>query len=78
VIAYLGQISDAWHKFNSPRMDVSAVAREAGAESQLLLTNMLTSRSITVQKNNSAFGVEVSQLGVDDDTRFCLLEASPA
>jgi glycosidase len=78
VIAYLCQISEAWHKFNSPQMDVSAVAREAGAESQLLLTNMLTSRSITVQKNNSAFHVEVSQLGVDDDTKFCLLEASSA
>jgi len=78
VIAYLGQISEAWHKFNSPQMDVSAVAREAGAESQLLLTNMLTSRSITVKKDNSAFGVEVSQFGVDDDTRFCLLAASPA
>jgi hypothetical protein len=78
VIAYLGQISDAWHKFNSPQMDVSAVAREAGAENQLLLTNTLTSRSIIVQKDNSAFGVELNQLGVDDDTRFCLLEASPA
>jgi glycosidase len=78
VIAYLGQISDAWHKFNSPQMDVSAVAREAGAESQLLLTNMLTSGSVTVQKNNSTFHVAMSQLGVDPDTRFCLLEASPA
>ena len=78
VVAYLGQISEAWHKFNSPRMDVSTVAREAGAENHLRLTNMLTSGSITVQKNNSAFHVEVSQLGVDDDTMFCLLEASPA
>jgi glycosidase len=78
VIAYLSQISDAWHKFNSPQMDVSAVAREAGAESQLRLTNLLTSRSVTLQGNNGAFHLEMSHLGVDDDNRFCLLEASSA
>jgi glycosidase len=78
VIAYLGQISDAWHKFNSPQMDVSAVARAAGVQSQLRLTNLLTSRSITNQEDNGAFRLEMSQLGVDDDTRFCLLEAFSA
>jgi glycosidase len=78
VIAYLGQISDAWHKFNSPQMDVSAVARDAGAQSQLRLTNLLTSRSIAVQEDNGAFRVQMSQLGIDDDTKYCLLEASPA
>jgi len=76
VIAYLGQISDAWHKFNSPQMDVSAVAREAGAESQLLLTNLLTSISVIVQENNGAFHLEMSQLGVANEAKFCLLEAS--
>ncbi len=78
VIAYLGQISEAWHKFDEPQMDVSAVARAAGAQSQLRLTNLLTSRSITVQENNGAFHIAMSQLGVDHDTKFCLLEASPA
>jgi glycosidase len=78
VIAYLGQISDAWHKFNQAQMDVSPVAHKAGAQSQLRLTNLLTSRSITVQENNGAFRVEMSQLGVGDDVKFCLLEASPA
>ena len=78
VIAYLGQISDAWHKFNSPQMDVSAVAREAGAGSQLRLTNLLNSQTVTVQGASAAFNLEMSQLGVEDDTRFCVLEASSA
>ena len=78
VIVYLGQISDAWHKFNTPQMDVSRVARAAGVQSQLTLTNLLTSRSITVRENNGAFHVAMSELGVDHDTKFCLLEASPA
>ena len=78
VIAYLGQISEAWHRFNSPQMDVSAVAREAGAQSQLCLTNLLNSRTVTVQGTNAAFNLEMSQLGVEDDTKFCLLEASSA
>lgn len=78
VIAYLGQISEAWHKFNGPRINVSPVAREAGAQRQLRLTNLLTCRTITIQEDNGAFHLEISRLGVDDDTKFCLLEASPA
>ena len=78
VIAYLGQISDCWHKFNAPAMNVSSVARRAGAQSQLRLTNLLTPRSITIHENNGAFNVELRHLGVDEDTKFCLFEASPA
>ena len=78
LVAYLGQISDAWHRFNSPKMDISDLARSVGAQSQMRLTNLLTSRSITLQDSNGAFNLEMSQLGVDDDTKFCLLEASPA
>ncbi|MEK6321826.1 MAG: alpha-amylase family glycosyl hydrolase [Acidobacteriota bacterium] len=78
VVAYLGQISEAWHRFNSPQMNISQVAREVGAQDKLRLTNLLTSRSITVHDNNGAFNLEMSQLGVDDDAKFCLLEASPA
>lgn len=78
VIAYLGQIAEAWHKFNAPQMDVSAIARGVGAHTQVRLTNLLTSRSISIHENNGAFRTEMNQLGVDDDTRFCLLEASSA
>lgn len=78
VVAYLGQISEAWHRFNAPPMNLSQVAREVGAQSQLRLTNLLNARTITVQGTNAGFHLEMSQLGVEDDTKFCLLEASSA
>jgi glycosidase len=78
VIAYLAQISEAWHRFNAPPINVSAIAYEVGASSQMRLTNLLTSTSITAQVNNGTFNLEMSRLGIDDETKFCLLEAAPA
>jgi glycosidase len=78
VVVYLGQISDAWHAFNSPLMNLSPAARAAGAHRQLRLTNLLNTRSIMVQEDGSAFRVAMSQLGVDNDAKFSLLEATPA
>jgi glycosidase len=77
VIVYLGQISPAWHNFTSTQLDVSPVARAADAHSQLRLTNLLTSRSITIQEDNGAFRVEMRRLMADEAVNFCLLEASP-
>jgi glycosidase len=77
VIAYLGQISEAWHQFNAPPMDVSSLGRVAGAHDQLRLRDLLSCRSITIRENNGAFQVAMSELGVDQDTQFCMLEASP-
>lgn len=78
VIAYLSQVSDAWHRFNAPQMNVSTVASFAGARASVRLTNLLNSVSVMVQENNGAFLVELARLGVDDESRFCLLEAFPA
>lgn len=75
VVAYLGQISDCWHEFSSPQMNISEVARAAGAQGQLRLTNLLTSASTTIQENDG-FKVEMSRLGVDRESKFCLFEAS--
>jgi glycosidase len=75
VVGYLGQISDGWHKFNSPQMNISEVARAAGAQGQLRLTNLLTSASTTVQ-DIDGFKVEMRSLGVDSESKFCLFEAS--
>ena len=77
VVAYLAQISDAWHRFNVPPMNVSAIAYEVGASGQMRLTNLLTSISTTVQASDGAFHLGMSRLGIDDETKFCLLEASP-
>ena len=76
VVGYLAQISDAWHKFNSPPMNVSNIALKAGAGSKLRLTNLLNSTSTTIDQTDGSFRVEMSRLGVDEDTRFCLFEAS--
>jgi alpha amylase-like protein len=79
VVAYLGQIADAWHRFNSPQVNISVVGHEAGASRQLRLTNLLNSRSITLQESNhGGFQLELSRLGVDEEAKFCLVEASPA
>lgn len=78
IVAYLSQISDAWHRFNSPPMNISPVAREAGARGSIRLTNLLNANSITIQKDNGAFHIELNRLGVDDEARFCLLEATTA
>ena len=75
VVAYLGQISDCWHRFNSPQMNISEVATAAGAKGQLRLTNLLTSAAVTIQENDG-FKVEMSRLGVDSESKFCLFEAS--
>lgn len=78
VVAYLAQISDAWHRFSGPPMNVSAIAYEVGASSQMRLTNLLTSASTTLQASDGAFHLEMGRLGIDEETKFCLLEASPA
>ena len=74
-VAYLGQISDAWHKFNSFPADLTPLARAVGAQSQLRLTNLMNSASITVQEINGSFQLQFNQLAVGDETNFCLLEA---
>lgn len=78
VVAFLAQISDAWHRFSSTSMDLSHVALAAGAGSKARLTNLLTSTSITLDQIDGSFRVELNRLGVDEDTNFCLLEAFPA
>jgi hypothetical protein len=78
VVAYLAQISEAWHRFNAPPMNVSSIAYAVGASSEMRLTNLLASTSTIVQENDGEFHLEMSRLGIDDETNFCLLEASPA
>jgi hypothetical protein len=76
VVAYIGQVSEAWHKFNSASLNVSDLAQAVGARASLRLTNLLTSQSIIIHSSSSAFQVQLNRLGVDDETSFCLVEAS--
>jgi glycosidase len=74
-VIYLGQISEAWHKFNSFPFDLTAAARAIGAERELHLKNLLTSSSIAITERDGLFSLQLNQLGVGDDANFCLLEA---
>ena len=78
VVAFLTQISDAWHRFNSASMDLSSVARAAEADSKVRLTNLLTSTSTTIDRVDGSFRIELNRIGVDEATQFCLLETFPA
>ncbi|MFY9607041.1 MAG: alpha-amylase family glycosyl hydrolase [Blastocatellia bacterium] len=76
VVAYIGQIADAWHGFDAVPLNLSALAQTSGARRQIGLTNLLTSTSTIIAEQAGAFWLQLSQLGIDNQTRFCLLEAS--
>jgi hypothetical protein len=76
VIAYIGQISDAWHKFNSASLNVSPIAQAIGAREYLRLTNLLTSQSTVIREVGGAFRIQPNEVGVDIETVFCLVEAT--
>ena len=75
VVAYIGQIADAWHRFSSAALNVTSIARALGVTGPLKLTDLLTSMSVVLQPNKGEYHLELHQLGVDDEARFCLLEA---
>ena len=78
VVAYIGQIADAWHDFNAVPLNLSALARSAGVRHQVRLTNLLTSTSTIIGDQDRTFRLQPGQLGINKRTRFCLLEASSA
>ncbi|HEX8087687.1 MAG TPA: alpha-amylase family glycosyl hydrolase, partial [Blastocatellia bacterium] len=75
-VAYIGQVSEAWHKFNAASLNITRLAEAAGARGHLRLTNLLASRSIVVEESGAAFHLEPRRLGIDDESNFCLVEAS--
>lgn len=77
VVAFLAQISEAWHKFNSPQMNVSAVARASGAQRAMRVTNLLNSESVTIHENDGGFQLQTHRLGLNEEDKFCLVEVSP-
>ncbi|HYP28919.1 MAG TPA: alpha-amylase family glycosyl hydrolase [Blastocatellia bacterium] len=75
-VAYFGQVSNQWEKFNTINLDISPVARALGAHNRMRVSNLLTSTSFILEPSGGRFVLNPGQLSVDDDTRFCLLEAS--
>lgn len=76
LVAYIGQIADAWHQFNAAPLQVTALAEAAGIQGDLTITNLLNSQPVTVPRQHDTYHLFLNTLGVDDDTRFCLLEVT--
>jgi glycosidase len=74
VAAYLGQISDAWHKFNGASFDITPLANAVGATLRLRVTNLLNDHSIYIEEHGGEFRFQPFQIAVDDETEFCLIE----
>jgi hypothetical protein len=75
-VAYIGQIGDAPQGFAAQTLDISPIARYAGAHERVRLTNLLSSVSSTIEQAHGAFRVKAEMLGVNADTSFCLIEAT--
>jgi hypothetical protein len=75
-VAYIGQVSEAWHKFSSAPLNVSRLAAAAGARGRLRVTNLLAPHSVVIEESGGAFRLEPYRLGVDHESNFCLVEAS--
>jgi hypothetical protein len=78
VVAYLGQIADAWHPFNAIPLNLTKLAQTLGAKSHIRITDLLNSKSKILEAKNGAFYLQLSELEGLHDSRFCLLEASTA
>jgi glycosidase len=75
-VAYLGQISEAWHRFHSASFDISHLARAAGAIDRIRITNLINRESIIIEKGDGAFRLRPEQLSIGEETEFCIIEAS--
>lgn len=75
-VAYLGQISEAWHEFKEASFDISHLARTAGANDRLRVTNLIDSESLIVEKSDGVFRFRPDQLSVGEEMEFCLIEVS--
>jgi hypothetical protein len=59
-------------------LNVTPLARAAGATRHLCLTNLLNSNSVVLDADHKSFHVRPDRLGVDDQSLFCLVEATTA
>jgi hypothetical protein len=76
VVAYLGQISDAWHSFSATPLNLTSLAKSMGAGAEIRITNLLNSHSKLIEPKGGLYHLQLSELGASIEARFCLLEAS--
>jgi glycosidase len=75
-VGYLGQISEAWHKFHSVDFDITPLARAIDAGEQVVITNLLTNDSLRVEEQGGAFRLRPERVGAGEGTQFCLIAVS--
>jgi len=77
-VGYVGLIGDRAESLSSIELDISPIARYAGAQHRLRLTDLLTSNSATVEPSHGAFRMNPEALGLNPSARFFLVEARAA
>ncbi|MBI3654156.1 MAG: hypothetical protein HY231_24255 [Acidobacteria bacterium] len=78
VIAYCGQISEAWHNFSATPLNITALAQALHAEGEIRVTNLLNSHAKLIAAKNGSYHVQLNEFGASHEARFCLLEATLA
>lgn len=77
-VAYMGQVTESHRVFNSLTLDLTPLARAAGAARHLRLTNLINSHSVVLEADHRGFHVQAERLGVDEQSLFSLVEATTA
>jgi glycosidase len=78
VVAYVGQISEGWHKFYNTPLDLTAPAHAIGASGKIQVTNLINSHAAVVEEYIGAYKIQPDQLAVVEDTQFIIIEVSVA
>ncbi|MEW6207965.1 MAG: alpha-amylase family glycosyl hydrolase [Acidobacteriota bacterium] len=73
-VAYLAQISEAWHRFKDASFDISHLAGMIGASERIKVINLINSASIIVEKSGEGFCFRPDRLSVGEETQFCIIE----
>lgn len=76
-VAYMGQISEAWHKFGSTLLDITPLAKAVALGHFVRVINLLNSESILIEERHGKFLIRPNQL-YTEDTQFCLIEIFPS
>jgi hypothetical protein len=75
LIAYLGAVGGTPQPFAHTVLDISAIARAIGASSSVRVTNLLTLQSAVISGDWGRFLLVPTQIGAQENARFCLLAA---
>src|SRR5262249_33978870 len=74
VVAYIGQVADAWREFNLVVMDLTEVSEKLGLGTEVEVKNLLNGASHVVSETAGRLTFQPAQAGVESSSTFCLLE----